>query len=101
MTTTASPLTKLIEEHLNNVDKVFDDRRSIIPCIDYVIKQIEDSEKRCLYISRLLTALSTLSKIPLEKPKASAKRNLIELKLIVTSGTILTPPGLLIQTEPE
>ena len=73
MTTTASHLTKLIEEHLNNMDKVFDDRRSIIPCIDYVIKQIEDSEKRCLYISRLLTALSTLSKTPLEKPNDSAK----------------------------
>lgn len=55
------------------MDKVFDDRRSIIPCIDYVIKQIEDGEKRCLYISRLLTALSTLSKTPLEKPKDSTK----------------------------
>jgi len=49
LTTTASPLTKLIEEHLNNVDKVFDDRRSIIPCIDYVIKQIEDAVKNAAF----------------------------------------------------
>jgi hypothetical protein len=62
----ASPLTEHIEEHLNNVNQLISDKRSIKHTIDSVIKEIAEGDKRNLYIARLLTALTTFSKIELE-----------------------------------
>jgi hypothetical protein len=69
----ASLLTKNMEENLNSVNRLIEDRRTITHAIDHVIKYIEDGEKRIHYIARLLTALTTFSKINLEIPTDDKK----------------------------
>ncbi len=72
ITPTASAFTRLMVEQLTKLDGIFNDRRSITHAIDHVIKAIVTDDKRTYYISRLLTALSTLSKTALDNPKVES-----------------------------
>lgn len=80
ITSYASPMTIEIEDQLNQAHKIFGDRRSITHTIDYVIKHIEDGEKRIQYIARLLTAIATFSKTRLEKPTDDSVKEHSRLK---------------------
>jgi len=66
ITESASPLTTEIEKYLNRFDDYICDGRSITHAIDHVVKEVEDGVKRISYIARLLTALTSLSKVRLD-----------------------------------
>lgn len=59
----ASPLVKNIESFLNNIHDYISDLRKVRPDIDFVISTIETDEKRLIYVTRLLIALTSFSTV--------------------------------------
>lgn len=64
----ASSLVLAIEHFLNNFDLYVQDKRKVIPDVDYVLGGITDEADRSLYAARLLHALTTFTEIRFDKP---------------------------------
>lgn len=66
----ASELVMAIERFLNDIDGYVQDGRKVLADVDFVLGAITDPAKKTRYAARLLAALTSLSDVRFDDPKA-------------------------------